>query len=298
MGQWPTDQELLAAVRGAGWLLEHHAVRILAEAGAHPTVGWAFEDPDEPTKSRELDVWAYKKILALEQAKLTVSARFLVECKQSAQPYVAIGYDVPEHRHRMAPTEHVLPRKSFDVPMKGSPTRYRVVPAWTFLGLDSVTPEHRPDRFRATQLTRLDRAKAGAWTANNDGVFTSLVYPLAKALLASKAESKGDPPTGSRDGRKRIGWAAVALHFPVVLVSCPLYVVDASSPNPEVEERPWVTARRELRSRSVAGVFEIDVVTESAFADYVADRLAFARAVGDNVAADPLRVTGEDQPPG
>lgn len=298
MGQWPTDEELLTAVREAGWLLEHQAVRVLAEAGMYPTPGWAFEDADDPTKSRELDVWAYQGLLAHEVTKVRVSARFLVECKQSRQPYVGVGYDLPEHRLRVAPEEHVMPRKTFDVPIEGRTGSYRVIPAWTHLGLDSLTPTHRLTPFRVTQLTRLDRAKGGAWSADNEGVFTSLVHPLAKALLASRKQARGDWPAGSGHGVTRTGWTALALHFPVVLLSCPLYVVDASSSDPVVEQRPWVTARRELKSTSVTGTFEIDVVTRAAFADYVADRLAFAQAVADFVAEDPLRVTGENQPPG
>jgi hypothetical protein len=157
-----------------------------------------------------------------------------------------------------------------------------------------VARAHRDSAFRVTQLTRLDRAKGGAWSANNEGVFNSLVYPLAKALQASKKEAS--PPRPASAGA-RTGWAHVALHFPVVLLSCPLYVVDATATEPAVGQREWVTAQRDLKSESVTGTFEIDVVTEAAFADYVADRFAFAQSVADAVAEDPLRVTGEDAPP-
>lgn len=86
MAQWPTDTEVLGAVDDAGWLLEHHAARTLDAADTHPRLGWAYPDPDEPTNSRELDVWSYKEVLRSDEMKLTVSARFLVECKQSSQP--------------------------------------------------------------------------------------------------------------------------------------------------------------------------------------------------------------------
>lgn len=62
-------------------------------------------------------------------------------------------------------------------------------------------------------------------------------------------------------------------------------------------KRPWATATRELKSASVSGTFEIDVVTEAAFADYVRDRLGFAQAVADKVGEDPLRYTGESESP-
>lgn len=294
MAQWPTDDELLKAVRSAGWLLEHHALRVLADAGANPVAGWAFEDPDEPTKSRELDVWAFKRVYHDDATMVSVNVRFLVECKQSAQPYVGVGHDVSEARLGHPPEEHVLPHATFAIPVRGQPNTVRNVAGWKHLGLDRVSRAHRDTSFRVTQLTRLDRAKGGAWSANNEGVFTSLVYPLAKALKASKAQAGPLRPIVNSE---RTDWANVALHFPVVLLSCPLYVVDATAPEPAVAERAWVTARRELKSVSVAGTFEIDVVTEAAFTDYVADRLAFAQSVADAVAEDPLRFTGEDKPP-
>lgn len=294
MAQWPNEQELLEAVRGAGWLLEHHALRVLADAGANPVAGWAFEDPDEPNKSRELDVWAFKLLYHDNTTQVAVNVRFLVECKQSSQPYVGVGHDLPSHRLSRVPEEHVMPRASFEVPLRGDPTRIRFEQAWNHLGLDRVARAHRDSAFRVTQLTRLDRAKGGAWSANNEGVFNSLVYPLAKALQASKKEAS--PPRPASAGA-RTGWAHVALHFPVVLLSCPLYVVDATATEPAVGQREWVTAQRDLKSESVTGTFEIDVVTEAAFADYVADRFAFAQSVADAVAEDPLRVTGEDAPP-
>lgn len=298
MTHLPTDEELLGAVRGAGWLLEHDALRVLDAADMHPRAGWAFEDPDEPTKSRELDVWSYRQLLNDKATRVRVTARFLVECKQSSRPYVGVGYEMPEARFRQPPAEHVLACENFGEPLDEETGSYRVVPAWTHLGFDELAAEHRASNFRVTQLTRLDRAKAGAWTATNEGVFTSLVYPLAKALLASKKHASGGRVVAGGSAANRTGWTEFALHFPVVLLSCPLYVVDATRPEPTVARTPWATASRELKSASVAGTFEIDVVTEGAFADYVTDRLAFAQAFADKVGADPLRHTGESDPPG
>lgn len=99
-------------------------------------------------------------------------------------------------------------------------------------------------------------------------------------------------------GDRRTNWVEFALHFPVVLISCPLFVVDATRDTPGIEQRPWVTARRELKSTNVKGSFEIDIATESAFADYVADRLDFASKFAAVIEADPLKFLGESRPPG
>lgn len=77
MAALPTESELLQAVEDAGWLLEHHAVRTLEAADMHPRAAWAFQDPDDPTVSRELDVWSYRQLLVDEKNKVYVTVRFL-----------------------------------------------------------------------------------------------------------------------------------------------------------------------------------------------------------------------------
>ncbi|WP_460889101.1 hypothetical protein [Promicromonospora xylanilytica] len=297
MSQWPDDVALLDAVKRAGWLLEHHALKVLAAEAMHPTMGWAYQDPDEPTKSRELDVWSYKGLLEDHDAWVSVTARFLVECKQSSLPYVGIGYYGPSGRFSRNPRQHSLPFKEI-VTEKLESGGMRLItkrPVWGTLGFRELAMEHGDSDFRITQLTRLDREKGGSWAATNSGIFTSLVYPLAKALLASHRPLK--LRVASPRGTSRTGWAEFGLHFPVVLISCPLYVIDASGAEPQVEQRPWATAVRQLKSKNVDGTFEFDVVTESAFADYVRNRLAFAAAFAELVRSDPLKYTGEDKLP-
>lgn len=292
MGQWPSHDELLGAVRSAGWLLEHHATRILNEAGMHPRLGWAYADLDQPAVSRELDVWSYRSLLRHEGAKIDVSAVFLVECKQSELPYVGIGRELPDWRFKYN-DQHVLPRNRISKPGE-RPNTTVSVPAWGELGLDALAAQCGDSNFRVTQLTRLDRKSKG-WEANNAGIFTSLVYPLAKALRASQ-NSRSRPTLG--DGSlPRTGWVGITLHFPVVLTSSPLFVVDATEADPLVRQARWTTARRELKSANVTGDFDIDVVTQDAFAEYVSDRLRFAQAVADMLDADPLRFTGETSLP-
>lgn len=299
MAEWPTEEELLSAVQSAGWLLEHHAVRILDAADCHPRISWAFQDPDEPTSSRELDVWSYRSVWQDESHKLRVTARFLVECKQSSLPYVGIGHDLPPWRFR-APTQHVMPARYVreEVNAQGS---YREIPAWHAHEFHSIAEEHGHTNFRVTQLTRLDR-KNGGWEAKNTGVFTALVLPLAKALRASQKgiNPQGPliiPPGTASSVRPRSWWLDFALHFPVVLISCPLYVVDASSARPEVRKAKWASAVRELKSKNIEGMFEFDIVTEDAFKEYVEDRLGFARAIARAVEQEPAKYTRENYPP-
>lgn len=82
----PTPTEIIFAAERSGWLLEQHAARVLDAAGMHPRVGWAFQDADDPSTSRELDVWGYRQFLQDSKNRLTVCAHMLVECKQSSLP--------------------------------------------------------------------------------------------------------------------------------------------------------------------------------------------------------------------
>ena len=296
MAELPDHDELLQAVRSAGWLLEHHAVRVLEELGMHPRPGWAYQDPDEPTKSRELDVWSYRQLLHDEVTKVMVTARFLVECKQSANPYVGVGRTFPQRRFRENPTQHTLPMSHVGVDVPGQMFKSNV-PAWTALGFELVAADHGDTNFRVTQLTRLDREKGGIWSASNSAIFTSLVYPLAKALRASQGRPNAWPAMRVPDGRKRTGWLDFGLHFPVVLISCPLYVIDATDSELVIEERPWVTAVRDLKSQNTSGWFEFDIVTEQHFSDYVKARLSFATSIAELVRENPLEYTGEDKLP-
>lgn len=297
MAQWPEEHELLEAVRDAGWLLEHHAIRVLDAAEMHPRSGWAYQDPDDPTTSRELDVWSYRQLLRHEEAKVYVTARFLVECKQSSAPYVGIGHELPEWRFRDNPTQHVLPMREYrtEPDADGAIVMHA---AWQHLGFRDLARQHGETNFRVTQLARLDRKGGGTWAATNAGIFTSLVYPLAKALRASqKPAHRAKPAMNYPDAPPRGEWLDFGLHFPVVLISCPLYVVDATEAEPTVQQKPWATTLRQLKSKNTEGTFEFDIVTEGSFADYVEQRLAFATSLAELVESDPLKFIGETRMP-
>jgi hypothetical protein len=289
----PDDQELLQAVTQAGWLLEQAAVRTLDRADCHPRAGWAFEDPDEPASSRELDVWGYRQFLRDESTKVQVATIFLVECKQTSMPYAAIGQVLPDWQVRRNPTQHSLFINQLPIERSGHVTRYE--DSWKALGLADISRKHGDSGFRATQLTRLERVKGGDWSASNSGIFTSLVYPLAKAIRAAQKDHKViDHLALAPVGRKeRTDWLSLNLIFPVILISSPVLVLDATNEQPVISRPLWVTARRNLESKTIKGAFDFDVVLGSAFDKYVEDRLNLVREIASLVEADPRRYTGE-----
>ncbi|MEX3644334.1 hypothetical protein [Mycolicibacterium porcinum] len=299
MDALPKPEEILVAAEKAGWLLEQSAVRTLESTGFHPRPSWAFQDIDDPASSRELDVWSYRRFLYDEETKVSVSASVLVECKQSEMPYLAIGHTTPEWRQSGNPTEHMFPVDSLALRKvrPGEPNPHRNV--WGVLGFREIAENHGYTDFRATQLTRLDRGK-GQWSASNAGIFTSLVYPLAKAIRATqgqlgRTESAIYRRKEARDKGKEItDWAEFVFIFPVILISSPLYVIDAGGEEPTVSDAKWVRAQRDLKSRSVKGLFEFDIVRVDAFLEYIELAVTgFVTAIAAAVGSDPLRHTGE-----
>jgi hypothetical protein len=82
----------------------------------------------------------------------------------------------------------------------------------------------------------------------------------------------------------------VALNFPVVVTSAPLYVIDAKTEDIEPKSADWVTMTRQLRTTHLTGVFNVDVVTYSSLGAYLAGQVVgFATAVAEQVKRDPER---------
>ncbi|WP_149360881.1 hypothetical protein [Lolliginicoccus suaedae] len=292
-GNSPSDPDLLTALTNAGWLLEQTVAHVLADADCHPRLGWAFQDVDDPNKSRELDVYGYRQVLRDEDAQVIVATKFLVECKQSTMPYVAVGRTLPAWQFKRQPTQHKIPVEELRFKIPDSKSS-RLKPAWEVLGFADIARQCGEDYFRATQLTRLERESAN-WSATNNGIFTSLVHPLAKAIRAAQRDYKGLANFSSVGKRKRFVY--FDLIFPVVVTSAEIIVVDTTSREPVVLRPKWTTARRQLETESIKGVFDFDVVNEASFSECVADRLGFADAIAAAVASDPLRYTGETWEP-
>jgi hypothetical protein len=291
----PSPDEVVDAVRRAGWLLEHQTTDALEAAGFHPVMGYAYEDPQEPGASREVDVAGYHRFLTNEKMHLTVSARVIAECKQSAMPYVVVARPMPEWRRRRQPTEHVLRFRTIEtgrVDIGGGSTQIKSEPAWTWLGLDKLPGSPSQDPLRGVHLVRLDRRKT--WEAENSAIFTSLVYPLAKALksfqngMESSERGPGNPVSKNLP-------AQVVLHFPVVVTSAPVYVIDATQGTPTAVEVEWASATRQLASKSLKGDFTIDIVSSQHLPKYLDERVSrFAQGVADLASESPEKfITAE-----
>lgn len=293
----PTPDDVVAALRAAGWLLEQDTASTLDAHGFGTVMGRAFQDPDDPQVSREIDVWAHREFFRDDDLNLVCWVFVIAECKQSSTPYAFIGRDMPPASLRTQPTEHLLRYEYVEQDGEAlGPGSRRVhhYPAWDWLGLNDVPGSPANETFRATQMTRLDRQKS--WKADNRGIFTSLVHPLAKALRALQRPFRPDRPRAEHatDSRQ----AQVCLFFPVVVTSAPLYVVDATASPVDAAVRPWATMTRSLESNSVKGRFEVDVVNYEHLNDWLTSRvITFAESVTELMRADPQRFVTMKIPP-
>ena len=290
----PTSAEVIAALRDAGWLLEQDAAATLERSGFHVATGKAFPDPDDPSVSREIDVHGYRQIFRSDELSFSVGARVLAECKQSTMPYVVVGgpasaYELGRNRQE----QHFrFPRiETGRTELGDGRARLHHTQAREYLGLDTLPGNPWESGFVGNQMTRLDRKKT--WLADNRGIFSSLVYPLAKALTYFRSQSNRSSYVMHKPGQE---WATVDFYYPLIVTSAPLFMVDASRPDIEAVRTPWATMTREIKSAKVDGQFNIDIVTSDAFESYLDQRVnTFASAVAAIAENDPQRfVTHQD----
>lgn len=280
----PDSDSIVGALRDAGWLLEQDTVRTLIDAGFRTTPGMAFQDPDRPSDSREIDVVGTRTLHFDDDLQLQVETRVIIECKHSSMPYVLVGF--PNHSSQ-TPVAGKEQRLRFDFVEDAAGGQ---VPAPAYLGLDRLPHNPWTPRFMATQMTRLHR-KNGAWRADNEGIFPSLIHPLAKAVTHFRAQ----PPHPKNYEHLPADGARVAFYYPIVVTSGELYTVDVERNPLEAIPARWATMSREIQTATVQGRFRIDVVTSEALPDHLSQINEFSDAVAALVRADPRKfVTHRD----
>lgn len=290
----PSSDEVIAALRAAGWLLEQDTAATFERAGFHVAPGKAFPDPDEPTVSREIDVYGFRQLFRSDELTFTVNVRLLAECKQSSMPYVAVGAPASARELARERKEQHFRFRYVETGRTALPdgkSRLHSVTAREYLGLDDVPGNPWEQCFVGTQMTRLDRK--ATWLADNRGIFTSLIYPLAKALTYFRKHNNRSSYSNHRPGAE---WASTDFYYPLVVTSAPLFVVDTTAGELEAVEVPWTTVTREIKSTSIDGQFNVDVVTASSLEDYLSQRVnKFGDAVAGLARSDPQRfITNKD----
>ncbi|WP_157420286.1 hypothetical protein [Actinomadura kijaniata] len=288
----PSKEELIRAVRAAGWLLEQETETTLQESGFFTIPNRSFPDPDDSTVSREVDVYGRRVFYQHEELALSIEARIIAECKQSSQPYVLIGRPLRESERYRDRIEEIYPHREVEVEFVDWSTGskgIRSIPARRFLDLQEIPYAPWNDDFLATQMTRLDRKKE--WLADNRGIFTSITVPLAKSVHYFRdqwpahrgpAHSRGRSMTSSNSRSHFI------FMYPMVVTSSPIFKLDVAQDELDPKIVPWAAMTREVLTSSISGVFNFDVVNFDHLKDYLSWRImGFMGEVARKAENDP-----------
>lgn len=256
----PNPSDIIAALRNSGYLMEQQVATQLEKLGLHVWTNWAFEDIDEG-KSRELDVRAVERVAHNEERKLGAFLEIIAECKNNSNPFVFLQRPKNETDND-PPEEMVFPIGRDGVTTReGNRVQRSSKDAFFRLGFDEVHQDFTSES-KAVQFCRIDR-KGKSWEANHGGLYNSIFYPMAKALLARKQD------IARRPTESRYFWLLV----PVVVISGDIYSVDSSLPDPVPEAVSHVTFKREIRSVNINGKFAINFVRQDQLEEFYSDCL-------------------------
>lgn len=266
----PSLDQIISALEKSGYLFENKIAMKVEASDYIVDSSWAFKDPDEET-SREIDVRATRMFLNDDLAKIQIISEILIECKNSDSPLVFLMTEKnSRERIHAAGSEYIFPIRPYRINLAGS--SYIEVSGFKKFSLAEHHYYYRQAK-KATQFAKVIR-KSSDWHANHDGVYDSLILPLAKAF-----ESRRKEVTTSR---YRSGdWAQVRLFFNVVVLRDHLFSVDLNS-EPLI---PLATGRvsflRHIRSGSLDGHYLIDFITEAYLPTYLAEIEDFCSKVAE-----------------
>jgi hypothetical protein len=256
----PTDAELLAALSKTGFLLEQQVAQFfLQQDGFEAAINFPFTDPDSG-KSREIDVLAWWADYSGDAGLGApfVSATFLVECKNTSNPYVVVGSADPYPTYYLRHRNTYVPE--FDPLALGW---QEVQSTFDYLDLKAVQPQPFEGGFVGHQLVRLDRSQK-QWRADNSGVHDSIVYPLAKAGNAHARRIPDRPEIGQN--------ASFGFYFPVLITSGPLYTVLVDKASSQVRRVHWAPLVRRFADKHLQGEHLFEIVEFSHLGEYFEDR--------------------------
>lgn len=265
MNDSPNPMEIVDALKRSGYLMEQEVATQLETLGFHVSTNMAFEDIEEG-KSREIDVRAIKRVAHNEEKKLSAFVEIIAECKRSANPFVFIGRSKNQMDNLQPPEELVFPRGIYSILQKGTAKNVATVhlaDPFFYLGFDRVHYDFVSDT-KAVQFCRIDR-KGKTWHANHDGLYDSIFYPMAKAFTARKREINVRKSPSGGD----CFW----LFVPMVIINGDILYVDSMETNPLLQERSYVTFKREIKSEKLDGVYNVVFVNQKHLEQFISDRL-------------------------
>jgi hypothetical protein len=180
----PTEGEIMQALEASGFLMEQEVASILEDLGFHVQTGRAFQDPDEG-KSRELDVWAFRKMSLSDDVDPQVGLYLLIACKNNSNPVVFLSRKKVTFDRDRDPIEYVFPVRRVEVWLDRQRSSLVEMHPFHTLGLADQHYYWR-STMKAVQFVQLTRRTT--WEATHGGLFDSVFYPLAKAVMGFTSE--------------------------------------------------------------------------------------------------------------
>jgi hypothetical protein len=254
----PTDQEIFEAVQASGYLMEQEAASIIESLGFHVETNRPYQDIDEQ-KSRELDIWGYKNIFNDEESKMSLIIELICECKNNSNPFVFIGRPKnAKDKNIINPQEYLFPIREYEKTTSATPDgkqrTYQQISAFKYLDLAAHHYYYKLET-KAVQFCKIVRS-GRAWEATHGTIYDAIFYPLVKALYSRQEDVK--PLYTTRPARE--GWKYVTLFFPLVILHGDIYYIDSTAVPQLPTKAAYVTFARELKSKTISGIFAIDFV--------------------------------------
>lgn len=277
----PTEEQIVAALEQSGYLFEQDVASHLESEGFHIETSWAYLD-SEQQKSREIDVRAIREVAKDETNKVKVLVELLVECKAFDSPLVFIERQKNQRElMHAAPSEYVFPKKYYRKKLTGN--SYQEVTPFVHLSLRDKHYYFR-ETMKATQFSKIVR-KGKDWVANHEGIYDSLILPMAKLMEFRKAEvlkfARGPD------------WKIVWLFFPMVVLRDHLFAYDPAGAG-KLDKRGRVTFVRHLESGNLKGFYMTDFVTFDYLDQYIQNEVAeFSGAIVDILSSNPRALLDE-----
>ena len=265
----PTKKEILAAVSKSGYLLDQEVATTLEDLGFHVQTSWPFEDPDKG-ESRELDVWAIRPIIDGKSPQVFVE--LFCECKSGEnRPLAFLGRRKGKIDENVCPIHFMFPHKTYEQPI---PNGYREVKAFSYFEGAKYHYWYKADQ-KAVQFAKIVR-RGNGWEAQHDGLYNSLLLPLAKALNhRAEMVRRSD---------------SVHLCFPIVVLKSPIYWIDSATTPLETETVSHVTFFRRLDSQTVKGEYLVDFVTTDGLTEFISRKvMPFVESIAEMVSENPRR---------
>jgi hypothetical protein len=265
----PTAPEIVTALSNTGFILEYRVAQMLRENEFDTQLNYAYPDPGSG-KSREIDVYAYADNDVVQQRldeAVSITAELVIECKNSSSPFVLVG----ERGQEFLPSRGAA-FITFDPLRLRFPNRLYESISRT-LQLDYLPGSPTRADFIGRQLIRMTR-QSGKWRADNNMIYDSILYPLAKArqhIIESKRA--GFEEDVKEHHIKEWSYPFIYFIFNLVVTAGPVFIVDVTAENPEVKQVGWATLTRDFKASDVSGELLADVVSFDRFQEYLDARI-------------------------